>query len=326
VTFQDDQKSAALGDPEPLSARATTPKRKLVDNSPIFYDPQDTPKISPLPMDLRGPNFPGITPDTKLSSGKPDPVPDPTTLDLRTRRELMGLDLEKYGTPAVARLMQEIKQQDQQRADTVEKIRATAPVPKGRYPKQLEKRPDKGGQKWGSKCTKQKPNLDLLKCLVCEYYAAACKGYPGAFVMVPKILEHAMPRLSVRAKAVLLAILFTVRSFSLRAKNFGISFASNKEISKLSGVPVKRLYIYYKELEQENIIRKQTDSARHKTGPKKGTWKNKRNFFDISIIFKSFISIKDLEREIKHCAQYEKMQKRRAFVAENRRKSNRQID
>lgn len=325
MTFQDDQKSAALGDPEPLSATAKPPgepkqKRHLVDNLPatnILLDPDVKPsKIRP-PADLNK-----KPPKRDL---KPPPDPAPQTLDLKTRRSLMGLELEKYRDPAHARLMHQIEAEKAQQAETVARIKETQPKVTGRYPKQHEQRPE-GGQKWGSRCTKQKPNLDLLKCLVCEYYAACCKGYPCAFVMVPKILEHAMPRLSVRAKAVLLAILFTVRSFSLRSKNFGISFASNKEISKLSGVPAKHLSRYYKELEQENIIRKQTDGARHKTGPKKGTWKNKRNFFDISIIFKPFISIKDLEREIKHCAQYEKMQKRRAFVAENRRKSNRQIN
>jgi hypothetical protein len=325
MTYSDDQKSAALGDPEPLSAIAKPPgkpkqKRQLVDNSPAtnpFLDPEVKPlKFKPPPDPNKKP------PKRDL---KPAPAPDPENLSLSARRQIMGLDLEKHGLPAHAKLMQQLEAEKARQAEIADNIIKTQPKVKGRYPKQHEQRP-KGGQKWGSRCTKQKPNLDLLKCLVCEYYAAACKGYPGAFVMVPKILEHAMPRLSVRAKAVLLAIFLTVRSFSIRSKNFGISFASNKEISKLSGVPVKRLYIYYKELEQENIIRKQTDSARHKTGPKKGTWKNKRNFFDISIIFKPFISVKDLEREIKHCAQYEKMQKRRAFVAENRRKSNRQIN
>jgi hypothetical protein len=326
MTFQDDQKSAALGDPEPLSATAKPPgepkqKRHLVDNSPAtnpYLDPDvKPPKIGPPP--------PADDKPKKPRNLKPPPDPDPQILSLELRRSLMGLDLKKYGDPGLAKIMQEIEQQKNERSEIIQQVRKMEPKVKGRYPKQHEQRPE-GGQKWGSRCTKQKPNLDLLKCLVCEYYAAACKGYPGAFVMIPKILEHAMPRLSVRAKTVLLAILFTVRSFSLRSKNFGISFASNKEISKLSGVPAKHLSRYYKELEQENIIRKQTDSARHTTGPKKGTWKNKRNFFDISIIFKPFISVKDLEREIKHCAQYEKMQKRRAFVAENRRKSNRQIN
>jgi hypothetical protein len=349
----DIDKDAIYGDPEPASARP--PKRKKIDPAkahipdiPPLDDPlKDATKFKPHPDILKDdwkrpepvslPNHKKISVSEYRKKTDPD---DPSTWPLELQREYMELKpyMDKTGDDFLSARHRLKEKKDKARAlhvtpedfDRMQKLdpvmfAATMPEPKGRRPAQLEQRPKKGAPVWGSKCKKHKASFSYENCLTCEYYAAACKGYPAAFNPEPKILEHVLPVMykngHYQTAAVYWALKQTVRTWDIRKENFAISWASNDKISELSAVPKKKLYIHYRLLEIEyGLIRKQTDNYRDK---QTGKYK-RRNFFDLSPVFKPFVLLRNFENQLKGRNKTELFQKRRRFISMNRRSANRE--
>jgi hypothetical protein len=162
----------------------------------------------------------------------------------------------------------------------------------------------------------------MENCMVCEYRAACCKGYPAAFIPFPKILEHVIPQMEPATFKVYWALSQTVRTFNPVKQNFAISWATNKQISKLSGIKEKNLHIHYRRLERDyGLIRKQTDQSRNKDG----SWRWRRNFFDLSPVYSNWFKIKELEQSLKGKSATSKYRMRRADVTLSRRAANREI-
>jgi hypothetical protein len=257
---------------EQFRQSANNQKRKLVDDSPIY---EADPSKWPPPEDYRKPE-----PKPKIISGGP-PVG-------AARRE----HVERQ--QAIDRILKN----NQTAAD----LKDTTPTKTKTLPEQKPEKKKSEPKEYGSKCVKHKAGLNIHECLICEFFAENCKGYPGSFQMVPKIVELVLPIIKGNDFKVWYYIFSTMGTDKWNKEKYLQSYVSNIKIELATGVKNKHLAENYKRLEDANLLRKQTDDVFYKSGPQKGKFKNRRNHFSFNCFFEDYLKLKALNDKllIKH--------------------------
>jgi hypothetical protein len=281
---------------EQFRQSANNQKRKLVDDSPIY---EADPSKWPPPENYRKPE-----PKPKIISGGP-PVG-------AARRE----HVERQ--QAIDRILKN----NQTAAD----LKDTTPTKTKTLPEQKPEKKKSEPKEYGSKCVKHKAGLNIHECLICEFFAKNCKGYPGSFQMVPKIVELVLPILKGNDFKVFFYLLTTMGMNPRNKQKYLQSYASNEKIEEATGVSAKHLGESYKRLSDAGLLRKQTDDEYYKSGRKKGKFKGRRNHFGFGILFKTFLDLKEFNQKIRmKPAEYEKQRARRDFVLSQRALRQRKI-